>query len=134
MSVSLTLSPLRTILLVDAVTCVVMGAALVSGAAMIAALTALPPALLLYAGFALFPIAAFMIAVAGMSITWRAGVWLIIAGNAAWVVGSLWLLVSGFIAPNALGCAFIAAQAIAVALLATLEHIALRRGSIAVAA
>jgi hypothetical protein len=63
--------------------------------------------------------------------TWRPGVWLVIIGNVLWVVGSLWLMVSGWIAPNALGYVFITAQALAVALLAALEHLALRRVSTA---
>ena len=132
MSTSRNSYPLRTLLLVDAATCVVMGAVLISGSALIATLTAIPSALLLYAGFVLFPIAAFMAAVASQA--WRAGVWLVIAGNVMWVAGSLWLMVGGWIAPNVLGYAFIAAQALAVALLAALEHVALRRASSAVAA
>jgi ABC-type sugar transport system permease subunit len=44
---------------------------------------------------------------------------LIIVGNALWVAGSVLLLVSGWIAPNILGWAFIAAQALFVAVLAS---------------
>ena len=127
-------SPVRTVLLVDAATCVAMGAVLTVGTGLVATLTALPSALLLYAGLALFPIAAFMVAVAMQATTWDAGVWLVIIGNVLWVVGSLWLMVSGWIAPNALGYVFITAQALAVALLAALEHVALRRASTADAA
>ena len=127
-------SPLRAVLLVDSVTCLVMGAVLTAGSGLVATLTALPPALLLYAGFALFPIAAFMVAVAAPATTWRPGVSLIVVGNVLWVVGSLWLMASGWIAPNALGYAFITAQAFAVAVLAALEHVALRRVPIAVLA
>jgi len=134
MLTSIKSSPLRAVLLVDAVTCIAMGAVLTAGSSLVATLTAIPPALLLYAGFALFPIAAFMVAVAAPAATWRPGVSLIVVGNALWVAGSLWLMVSGWIAPNALGYAFIAVQAVAVAVLAALEHSALRRVPIAVAA
>jgi hypothetical protein len=122
--------PVRTVLLVDAATCVAMGAVLTAATGLVATLTAIPSALLFYAGLALFPIAAFMVAVAMPATTWRPGVWLVIIGNVLWVVASLWLMVSGWITPNALGYVFITAQALAVALLAALEYLALRRASI----
>jgi hypothetical protein len=126
-------SPLRAVLLIDAATCAAMGAVLAAASGLVASLTAIPAALLFYAGLSLFPIAAFMVAVAAQD-TWRPGVLLIIAGNVLWVAGSLWLMASGWIAPNALGCAFLAVQAMAVALLAALEAVALQRTSVAVAA
>jgi len=55
----------------------------------------------------------------------RAGAGLVVAGNAAWVAGSVALLVAA--APTGLGYAFVIAQALAVALLAELEFIGLRR-------
>ena len=42
-------------------------------------------------------------------------VWFIAGGNLAWIMASLWLLVGGAFAPNALGGAFVAAQAAVVA-------------------
>jgi hypothetical protein len=118
---------LRTLLIVDAATCVASGALMTLGSAWLAALTAIPSALLLYAGLGLFPIAAFMAVVATAATMSRLFVSLIIFGNVLWVVGSLWIMVGGWVAPNALGHAFIAAQALAVTALAALEHIALRR-------
>lgn len=123
---------LRTILLLDAATCAVMGAALALGAAPIARLTDIPPGLLLYAGLSLFPIAAFIAIVAMRPVP--ATVWLVILGNLGWVAGSLLLLVSGWIAPNGLGYAFVAVQAIAVAVITKLEHGALRQAVPAAAA
>jgi hypothetical protein len=50
------------------------------------------------------------------------GVWLVILGNAGWVIASLALIFGDWIAPNMLGIAFIGVQAIAVAILAALEY------------
>jgi hypothetical protein len=122
---------LRTVLLVDAATCVASGVLMTLGSAPTAGLTAIPPALLLYAGLSLFPIAAFMAVTATRPVISRVAVWLIIDGNVAWVVGSLWLMVGSAIAPNALGHAFIGAQALAVAVLAALEYAGLRGHSAA---
>lgn len=120
---------LRTVLYLDAGTCVAMGALLALASGPVGAFTALPPALLLYAGLSLFPIAAFMVLVARANPVSATGTWLVILGNLGWVAASLLLLVSGWVAPNALGIAFVAAQAIAVAVLAWLEHAALRGGA-----
>jgi len=124
------LRSLRTLLLVDAVTCGVMGGLLALGAGTLGPLTAIPPALLYYAGLGLLPIAAFMTVVATRPVIQPAAAWLIIAGNALWVMGSLLLVVTGWITPNALGTTFVVAQALVVVLLAVLEHGALRHASL----
>ena len=125
---------LRHLLVFDAATCSVMGLALTLGRGPLAELMATPPALLFYAGLSLFPIAAFMLVVAARTALFPAGVPLVVLGNAAWVAASLWLLVSGWIEPNALGHAFIAGQALAVAGLAVMEYTAFRRAPLAAAA
>lgn len=113
---------LRKILWLDAATCVATGLLLSILSAPLSAWLGLPEALLFYAGLALFPIAAFM--------AWTAtrlaepAVWLVIGGNALWVLGSLAVLA---LSPTALGYAFVIAQAAAVAVLAELEYIGLRR-------
>ncbi|NJO21676.1 MAG: hypothetical protein HC868_00400 [Sphingomonadales bacterium] len=48
-------------------------------------------------------------------------VWIIVGGNALWVLASVSLLIGPWIAPNAWGYAFIAAQAVVVAVLTKLE-------------
>lgn len=117
---------LRRFLLVDAATCLAMGLLLALGAGPVGEITGLPAGLLLYAGIALLPIAAFM-AVAAIPRTVSAlAAWVVILGNAGWVAGSVALLVTGWVAPNALGVAFVLGQALAVAVLAKLEHGALR--------
>lgn len=120
------LRSLRTLLLVDAVTCGVMGAFLTLGADALGSLTRIPPALLLYAGLSLFPIAAFMAVIATRPVIQPAAARFIIAGNGLWVVASLMLVLAGWIAPNPLGTALIVAQALVVAVLTILEHGALR--------
>lgn len=111
---------LRNVLLIDAATCLVAGAVMALGAAPIAGLTALPQPLLLYAGVALLPIAAFMALTATRSPIPRAPVWLIVAGNAAWVIASIAVMILA--GPNVLGHAFVAAQALVVAVLTKLEY------------
>ena len=118
---------LRTVLLIDAATCVATGILTAGATSVVASLTQLPADLLFYAGASLFPIAAFIAFVATAGKLTPPGVWLVIIGNAAWVAGSLWLLGDNRLSPNALGYAFIAAQAATVALLATLEYVGLRR-------
>jgi len=127
-------SLIRNILLVDAATCSAMGAALTVATRLLATLTALPPALLFYAGALLFPIAAFMALVATRASISVGAVWLVILGNLFWVAASLCLLVGGWVSPNALGYAFVIVQALAVAVIAVLEHMALRRTAAPLAA
>jgi hypothetical protein len=118
---------LRTVLLVDAVTCIATGLLMALGADIVAEFTAVPAALLRYAGLSLFPVAAFIALVGTRDRLAPAAVWIVIAGNALWVAGSVLLLVSGLIAPNVLGYVFVAGQAAAVAVLAELEYASLRQ-------
>lgn len=119
---------LRRLLLVDAATCAAMGLLLTLGAAPVAELTALPAGLLLYVGIALFPCAAFMALAALPQTVNPLAAWVVVLGNVGWVVGSAGILVAGWVAPNALGVVFVVIQALAVAVLAKLEHGALRGG------
>ncbi|HJQ55521.1 MAG TPA: hypothetical protein VJ890_01355 [Vineibacter sp.] len=123
---------LRTVLLVDAVTCVATGALMTLGAGLVSGLTQIPTGLLTSAGLSLFPIAAFIAFVATRQPPPRLGVWLVIAGNVGWVLGSILLMLGGFVTPNSLGYAFITGQAIAVAILAELEVTGVRRMPLAV--
>lgn len=120
----------RNIVLFDAVTCVAMGLLLVLAASPLAAWTAIPAALLFYAGLALLPIAAFMAAVARGQVRGLAGAAVVIAGNVLWVIASVELMLGDWIAPNRFGYAFIGVQALAVAVLAALELYALRRSGV----
>lgn len=113
---------LRTVLFVDAATCLGSGLAMSFGASLLAHLTQIPASLLFYAGLSLLPIAVFMAFVATRATLSPAGVWLIVLGNVAWVAASVWLMAGGVIAPNVLGIAYIGMQAAAVALLTWLEY------------
>jgi hypothetical protein len=128
MSTFRSLLSLRHLVLVDAVTCAAMGAFLTLAAGPVGTLTQISTALLFYAGLSLFPVAAFMAVVATRAAIHPMAAWLIIVGNGLWVAGSFALLLGGWIAPNALGVTFIAAQALVVAVLAKLEHAAMRHG------
>jgi hypothetical protein len=119
---------LRTVLLIDAATCVATGLLMTLGADILAGLTAVPAPLLLYAGLSLFPVAIFIGLVGTRETLAPPAVWVVIVGNALWVAGSvLLLLFGGMIAPNAWGYVFIGAQAAAVAVLAELEYFGLRQ-------
>jgi hypothetical protein len=116
---------LRWVLGLDAATCLVMGVLLAAGAAPMASLLALPRELLFWAGIVLFPCAALMIGTAALPQTLPALVWVVILGNAAWVMASLGVLIA--LEPNALGIMFVLVQAAAVVGLLVLE----RRGVVA---
>ncbi len=117
---------LRTVLRIDAATCIATGLLMALGAQPLSSLTQLPSGLLSAAGLSLFPIAAFIVFVAARAPVWPFGVWLIVIGNVGWVLTSVWLLIAGAVSPNALGVAFVSAQAVAVAVLATLEVMGVR--------
>jgi len=74
---------LRTVLLLDAATCLLTGLLMKMGAIPLAELTDIPGALLFYAGVALLPVAAFIALVGAFPTIPVAGVWLVIMGNAA---------------------------------------------------
>jgi hypothetical protein len=116
---------LRRVLWVDAATCLAMGALLVIAATPLSFFLGLPELLLSYAGVALFPVALFMGWVALREELSVGGVWVVILGNAGWVVGSVAVLL--VLSPTAIGYAFVLVQAVAVALLAELEYVGLRR-------
>ncbi len=118
---------LRTVLLIDAATCVATGLLMALGADFVAGLTAVPTPLLRYAGLSLFPVAAFIALVGTRDSLAPPAVFVVIAGNALWVAGSVLLLISGLIAPNVLGYVFVGGQAAAVAVLAELEYFGLRQ-------
>lgn len=118
---------LRGLLALDAVTCLVMGGLLLVAGGVLAPPLGLPHDLLFYAGLALLPVAAFMLAVAVPSAPPAAGVFVVVAGNWLWVAASLALPLFGLVSPTALGYAFLVIQAAAVAVLALAELRAMAR-------
>src|SRR3954466_12474058 len=118
---------LRRVLGLDAASCFGRGLLLAALAGPLGGWFHLPVALLREAGLFLL--------VFGGGLAWattrpalpRLLVQGVVLGNALWAVASLLLLPSGLVAPNALGGAFLVAQALVVGLLAALEAAGLRR-------
>ena len=59
-----------------------------------------------------------------------AAAWAVIAFNALWSIDSIVLLVSGYVAPAALGYAFVIFQAVVVAGFAGLQYVGLRKEAV----
>ena len=118
---------LRRTLTIDALMTGATALLLVLAGGALAQLLAVPEPLLRYAGVALVPFVLYVGFLARREVVSRASVVAIIALNIAWVVASVWLLVGSSIQPNALGYAFIVAQAVAVALFAELQYVGLRK-------
>ena len=117
---------LKRVLMLDAASCLGMGALLALGAGALAPLFGLDRALLFGAGVALLPIGLFILWIGARRSLLPAAVYLIVAGNLAWVVESV-LVVRGAEAITPLGTAFVLAQAAAVAGLSALEWLGVRR-------
>ena len=123
---------LRRVLFADAACSGAMGLLLILAAPVLASVLSLPEALLRETGIVLLPFAAFVAWLALRPTLPRVPVWVVIALNVLWVVDSIIVLLSGWVAPNALGYAFVIGQAAVVAVLAELEYTGLRRAAIAV--
>jgi hypothetical protein len=127
---------LRSVLFVDALTCLGCGTLMLAAARPLAELTQIPLGILSPAGIALLPIAAFMLLVGAAGTRSTAAVGAVVAGNLAWCAASLWLMTAVSLA--GWGYAFVAAQALVVLGLSLLELRAgirsgvLRRGASAV--
>ena len=124
---------LKRVLLLDAASCLGMGALLALGAGALAPVFGLDSALLFGAGAVLIPVGLFILWVGARRNLIPAAVYLIVAGNLLWVLESL-LVVRGAESITGLGTAFVLAQAAAVAGLSTLEWIGVRRVRAAAAA
>ncbi len=116
-------------LLADAAMSGAAGALMAGGAGLLASLLALPEPLLRYAGLFLLPYAAFVAWLGTREKLTRGAVLAVVAINAAWAVASALLLIAGWVSPNALGIAFVLAQAAAVGLFAELQIIGLKQST-----
>lgn len=116
---------LRQILIIDAVTCIAMGALLTITSVPLGGFLGISATLLFYAGLVLLPVAAFMILVAVRPDVPVEGALVVVAGNVLWVLASIVLLAGSLITPNGLGVTFVVLQAAAVAVLAVLEYVAI---------
>lgn len=127
MSVVQRTSLLRQALLADAIVSGATGVLMAGGATVLAELLALPEPLLRYAGLVLLPYAAFVAFVATRVHLQRPAVWAVIVINALWALESIVLLLTGWVAPNIAGYAFVLFQAGVVAVFAELQFLGLRR-------
>lgn len=129
---SIAITPfLRNVLLVDALASGVTAILLVTGASILEPLLGLPSQLLFWAGIALLPFVAMLVATARRQAMSRLVLIDLIGINVLWVIGSFAVLVSGSFAPSLLGMLFVITQALAVALFAELQFISLRRSTAA---
>src|SRR5688572_14540191 len=122
-------SYLKRALTIDALMTGATALLLVFAAGVLARLLAVPEPLLRYVGIALVPFVVFVAIIARRPAVPRATVLAVIGLNVAWVAASVWLLLGARIQPNALGYAFIIAQAVAVALFAEVQYVGLRRAT-----
>ena len=127
-------SLLRRALQADAIFSGTSGVLLSLGAGELAPLLNLPEALLRGAGLFLIVYAAFVGWLGTRAGSPKILVAAVVAGNAAWTLSSIGLIFSGAVTPNLLGEAVLAAQAIAVGILAELQFLGLRRSGATVAA
>ena len=124
---------LKRVLLLDAASCLGMGAGLLLGAGPLAGPLGLPEALLTGAGAVLIPIGLFIAVIGTRATPPAALVWLVIVGNLGWVVESA-IVAFGTAGITPLGTAFVLAQAAAVLGLAVLEYVGVRRATTVAAA
>jgi hypothetical protein len=124
---------LRFALLADAAASGATGLMMIAGADLLTGLLGLPVALMREAGFVLVPYVAFVAFIGTRANIPHGAVKAIVAMNIAWVLASVGLLAGGFVAPTALGYAFVIFQAVVVGVFAELQIIGLRRERVAAA-
>ncbi len=127
MSNALTTNFLRRALLIDAAASGATALLLVAGAGLLDGLLGLPVALMREAGLVLVPYVAFVAWTATRESIARGPVLGIIAANGLWAIASFAVLLGGWVAPTALGYAFVVGQALVVALLGELQYVGLTR-------
>jgi hypothetical protein len=125
---------LRRAIQIDAVFSGVSALLLTFGAGALAPWLNLPEPLLRESGLFLIAYAALVGWLGTRQSMPKPLVWLVISGNAAWTIASIALLFTGWVAPNLLGEAFVAMQAIAVGVIAELQYVGLRRSGDALTA
>jgi hypothetical protein len=122
---------LRRALLLDAAASGATALLAIAAAGLLEGLLGLPAVLLRWAGLVLLPYVAFVVYAGTREDVSRSAVWAVIAANALWAIASALLLMSGWVAPTALGYAFVIGQALVVALLGELQYMGLRRQMVA---
>ena len=118
---------LRAALIGDAAASGATGLLMFAGGGLLTDLLGVPEVLLRSAGLVLLPYAALVAWLGTRESLSRGTVGAVIVVNALWVADSLVLLLSGWVAPTALGVAFIIVQALVVAAFAVWQYLGLRR-------
>ena len=125
---------LRYALIADALASGATGLLMAVGAGPLSGLLSLPEPLLRWAGIVLLPFAILVALAARPAEPSRSATLAIIFVNALWVLDSFALLATGWVAPNGLGVAFVAVQALAVGALAAAQAAGMGRSGQSVAA
>ena len=133
MSIDVPNKMLKTVLMLDAATCLAFGLLLCIGNTFLAGLLGLQTDLLLYAGITLFPCAVLMFATGRQVRPNSFLVRLIVMGNLGWILASLAVLIVPVGAPTATGYGFVIIQSLAVLGIALLEYRAIRQHSLSTA-
>ncbi len=118
---------LQRVLWLDAATCLITGAVFLTASASVEQLLAVPATLAKVLGLVMLVFGAFVAWVGTRRELLRPAVVAIVAGNALWAAESVLALLFGWLQPNALGQWFVIAQAVAVAVIAGLQLIGIRR-------
>src|SRR5215475_8919016 len=119
--------PLQVALLADAAASGASAALLVTSAGFLESWLGLPVALMREVGFVLIPYVIVVAFMASRPTAFVGAVNTIVAINLAWTAASSLLLVSGWVAPTALGIAFVLAQGLAVGTFGIIQYVCLRR-------
>jgi hypothetical protein len=114
------------VFLADAAISGAAGVLMIAGAGLLGPFLELPEPLLFWAGIVLVPYVALLLALARRAAAPRLFIMDVVLINGLWVAASFGLLLSGAVAPNLLGAAFVVAQALAVAALGMLQLTGLR--------
>jgi len=123
---------LKRVLILDAASCLGMGAMLLADDGALAELFGVPELLLAGAGYMLLPLGLFIGWLGTRSATHAALVWLVIVGNVGWTIESL-IVAFATAGITGLGSLFVAGQGAAVLALALLEYAGLRQSRAATA-
>lgn len=120
---------LRRVLWADAASGAATGALQLAVPGVLSAWLGLPAAWITASGALIFAFVALAVYLTTRAAVPRSGLWLLVLGNAAWVVGCLELAFAGPATLTAWGQAYLLVQAVAVAMLAELQWMGLRRAS-----
>ena len=118
---------LRRVLLLDAATCLITGSIMLTAGGTAERLLGIPAQLSTALGVVLLVFGAAVAWVGTRAFLMRSAVWAIVLLNALWAIESVLALVFGWLEPNAVGQVLVIGQAIAVAVIAELQYVGLRR-------